>query len=205
MSVSTLSRFQQVSRQKICSRANLCDRFAPCACSPCLKQCAPSNFSSTETSIFRHGQHLVLLLNGTRNAIRVGCLVSTSHVRPSSFKLFFQKSALTDAHSSVLDFVQDSLPLNFTSRIEGDRWSGSADIPANYFPPRVRSVVKSLVADQCLQFCLPLETKTTQFTPKDTNSQVTKFNAYAIHGSGDERMYEALYPTPEGKYENPDL
>jgi len=34
---------------------------------------------------------------------------------------------------------------------------------------------------------------------------VTKMNAYAIHGSDEERIYEALYPTPYGKYPNPDL
>ena len=34
---------------------------------------------------------------------------------------------------------------------------------------------------------------------------VNRINAYAIHGSGDKRTYEALYPVPEGKYEYPDL
>ena len=34
---------------------------------------------------------------------------------------------------------------------------------------------------------------------------VTKMNAYAIHGSDEERVYEALYPTPYGKYPEPDL
>eukprot|EP00118_Oscarella_pearsei_P026158 m.309512 g.309512 ORF g.309512 m.309512 type:complete len:194 (+) comp46735_c0_seq1:83-664(+) len=34
---------------------------------------------------------------------------------------------------------------------------------------------------------------------------VTKFNAYAIHGSGDARQYEALYPVPKAKYESPDF
>nr|XP_002736601.1 PREDICTED: UPF0462 protein C4orf33 homolog [Saccoglossus kowalevskii] len=38
------------------------------------------------------------------------------------------------------------------------------------------------------------------FPPK-----TTKFNAYAIHGSGDGRIYEALYPTPHGKYKEPDF
>lgn len=33
---------------------------------------------------------------------------------------------------------------------------------------------------------------------------VTKINAYAIHGSGDERQYEALYPASEEFY-TPDL
>ena len=35
--------------------------------------------------------------------------------------------------------------------------------------------------------------------------EITKMNAYAIHGSGDERTYEALYPTTNGKYKEPDL
>lgn len=34
---------------------------------------------------------------------------------------------------------------------------------------------------------------------------VTKMNAYAIHGSGAKRTYEALYPVPQGQFENPDL
>ena len=38
------------------------------------------------------------------------------------------------------------------------------------------------------------------FPPK-----VTKFNAYAIHGSGTNRTYESLYPVPTGKYTDPDL
>lgn len=32
---------------------------------------------------------------------------------------------------------------------------------------------------------------------------VSKINAYAIHGSGDKRQYEALYPASE--YHTPDL
>ena len=34
---------------------------------------------------------------------------------------------------------------------------------------------------------------------------VSKFNAYAIHGSGAKRVYEALYPVPKGKFDSPDL
>jgi len=34
---------------------------------------------------------------------------------------------------------------------------------------------------------------------------VIKMNAYAIHGSNESRIYEALYPTPYGQYLNPDL
>jgi hypothetical protein len=35
--------------------------------------------------------------------------------------------------------------------------------------------------------------------------RVSRFNAYAIHGSGSGRTYEALYPAPEGKHADPDL
>lgn len=35
--------------------------------------------------------------------------------------------------------------------------------------------------------------------------KVTKFNAYAIHGSGNSRIYESLYPVPTGKFTDPDL
>ena len=66
--------------------------------------------------------------------------------------------------------MQEHLPLNFKAKIEGDRWSGTALIPAEYFPP-----------------------------------QVDSFNAYAIHGSGDDREYESLYPVPHGQYTGPDL
>ena len=34
---------------------------------------------------------------------------------------------------------------------------------------------------------------------------VAKMNAYAIHGSGDGRMYQSLYPVPKDKYTQPDL
>ena len=46
------------------------------------------------------------------------------------------------------------------------------------------------------QVRIPLE-----YLPAD----VTKMNAYAIHGSGSKRVYEALYPVPGGKYQDPDL
>jgi hypothetical protein len=36
-------------------------------------------------------------------------------------------------------------------------------------------------------------------------SNVTKFNAYAIHGVDEGRTYEALYTTPTGKFQQPDL
>ncbi|CAH1777584.1 unnamed protein product, partial [Owenia fusiformis] len=66
--------------------------------------------------------------------------------------------------------LKHSLPVDYTSKINGSTWTGLARIPLNYFPPNV-----------------------------------TMFNAYAIHGSGNQRMYEALYPTEEGKYTGPDF
>lgn len=42
------------------------------------------------------------------------------------------------------------------------------------------------------------------YFPPDTN----KFNAFAIHGSGVDRIYEALYPVPQHelqKEQKPDL
>lgn len=71
-----------------------------------------------------HGQHLSLLLDGNRNAIK------------------------------------HSLPLDYTATIDksSKTWTGMARIPASYFPP-----------------------------------DVAKFNAYAIHGTEDNRVYEALY------------
>ena len=39
------------------------------------------------------------------------------------------------------------------------------------------------------------------YIPKDAD----RMNAYAIHGSANNRTYESLYPTPKGKYPQPDL
>lgn len=36
-------------------------------------------------------------------------------------------------------------------------------------------------------------------------TNLSKFNAYAIHGSDDKRKYLALFPTPFGKYKDPDF
>jgi len=72
-----------------------------------------------------HGQHLVLLLNGTRNAIK------------------------------------HSLALVYEAEIKGDMWKGVARIPKTYFPD---------------------------------NFDV--WNAYAIHGTGDDKVYKSLFPVP---------
>ncbi|GFT13574.1 UPF0462 protein C4orf33 [Nephila pilipes] len=34
---------------------------------------------------------------------------------------------------------------------------------------------------------------------------VNRFNAYAIHGSGEGRQYEALFPVPSNRFTHPDF
>lgn len=87
-----------------------------------------------EVELCPHGQHLLLFLNGAKNAIK------------------------------------QQLPIKYEAKIIGKKWYGSAKIPADYFPPGINLI-----------------------------------NAYAIHGSDEQRIYESLYPTPTGKYENPDF
>merc|ERR1719150_3301803 len=71
-----------------------------------------------------HGQHLMLILNGNRNAIK------------------------------------HSLPMDYSASIDKEKqtWTGTARVPGSYFPP-----------------------------------DVTRWNAYAIHGTDDSRKYEALF------------
>lgn len=76
-----------------------------------------------EVEVCPHGQHLLLLLSGKRNAWKQG------------------------------------LNLAYEASIYGDKWKGKALLPWSYFPPGV-----------------------------------DKMNSYAIHGSGNGRTYEALYP-----------
>jgi len=89
-----------------------------------------------EVEVSPHGQYLLLLLDGARNAIK------------------------------------DMLPMQYSSKINevSKTWTGRAEVPLSYLPRGVR-----------------------------------KLNAYAIHGSGDDRTYEALYPTPKGKYDAPNF
>jgi len=89
-----------------------------------------------EVEVGPHGQHLLLLLNGTRNMIK------------------------------------DELPLKYTASIDStiNTWYGEADIPLAYLP-----------------------------------YGCDRMNAYAIHGSGEARMYESLYPAQTGQYDNPDF
>jgi len=58
----------------------------------------------------------------------------------------------------------------YKAKIDSNRWTGEAIIPASYLPP-----------------------------------DLTKFNAYAIHGSDPKRQYLSLFPTPTGKYTDPDF
>ncbi|XP_064084860.1 uncharacterized protein LOC135200292 isoform X1 [Macrobrachium nipponense] len=78
-----------------------------------------------EVEVCPWGQHIVLLLNGQRAAIR------------------------------------HSLPLEVNTTRTGNKWIGNARIPVGYLP-----------------------------------KNVTKFNAYGIHGSDENRVYESLYPAP---------
>ncbi|KFM79373.1 hypothetical protein X975_16775, partial [Stegodyphus mimosarum] len=87
-----------------------------------------------EVELSPHGQHLVLLLSGRRNVIKM------------------------------------CLPMSYDVSIWDNHWYGIARIPKTYFPPRIR-----------------------------------RFNAYAIHGSGERRHYEALYPVPRNRFEQPDF
>ncbi|XP_060078532.1 UPF0462 protein C4orf33 homolog [Ylistrum balloti] len=87
-----------------------------------------------EVELSPHGQHLVLMLRGERNA------------------------------------VKQQLPISYTARQHGNTWQGNAVVPGRYFP-----------------------------------RDVTKFNAYAIHGTDPNRVYESLYPVPAGKYQAPDF
>ncbi|KAM7009270.1 UPF0462 protein C4orf33 homolog [Tautogolabrus adspersus] len=79
-----------------------------------------------EVELCPHGQHLILLLSGVRQA-----------------------------------FTQQ-LPMVFKTTITDNRWMGEALVPWSYFPPNVN-----------------------------------KMNSYSIHGSGEKRTYEALYPIPK--------
>lgn len=82
----------------------------------------------------RHGQHIVLLLNGQRKTVR------------------------------------HSLPLNYSATIASSgMWRGVAIVPIEYLPPNV-----------------------------------SRMNAYAIHGTGNKRVYESLFPVPPGT-PGPDL
>ncbi|XP_054723145.1 UPF0462 protein C4orf33 homolog [Uloborus diversus] len=87
-----------------------------------------------EVEFSPHGKHLLLLLAGRKNAIKI------------------------------------DLPVQYRAEILGKRWSGSAKIPKSYFPPHVNL-----------------------------------FNAYAIHGTSEKRVYEALYPVPNAHFVSPDF
>lgn len=87
-----------------------------------------------EVEFSPYGQHLLLLLSGRKNAIKM------------------------------------CLPVEYTASINGKKWTGLAKIPKSYFPPNINL-----------------------------------FNAYAIHGSNENRMYEALYPVPTNHFSYPDF
>ncbi|XP_014785367.1 UPF0462 protein C4orf33 homolog isoform X2 [Octopus bimaculoides] len=87
-----------------------------------------------EVELAPRGEHLVLMLNGRRNA------------------------------------VVQQLPLYNIAEVKDGFWRGIAYIDNEYLP-----------------------------------ENVTKFNAFAIHGSKDSRIYSALFPAPKGQFEYPDF
>ena len=80
--------------------------------------------------------------------------------------------------------LQYELPLaNYQTEMQGNgRWLGQAIIPYNYFP----SVSSSSSSGS-------------------GSGIINRFNAYAIHKSGPNRRYMALYPVPKGKYNEPNF
>ncbi|XP_047491907.1 uncharacterized protein LOC125041149 isoform X2 [Penaeus chinensis] len=71
--------------------------------------------------------------------------------------------------------IKHSMPLDYIAQVPtttDGKWTGSALIPPEYFPPNV-----------------------------------TRINAYAIHGTGKDRVYESLFPAPENDpdYPQPDF
>lgn len=95
--------------------------------------------------------------------------------------------------SDCKQIVHKGLTLQYESKIDGNRWSGSVEIPFDYFPPRVCRMNAYAIHNSTV----PLDK-----TSSDKNE-----------GAGDDdalpptktRVYEALYPAPKGKYESPDF
>ena len=70
------------------------------------------------------------------------------------------------------------MELVVTNKIIGfDKWKCRLEIPLAYFPGS-RFFSKLFIQ----------------------NLDVTKFNSYAIHGTGKDRVYEALHPVTDGSY-----
>jgi len=113
------------------------------------------------------GQHIVLLLDGARNAIK--------HSLPLEYTAKIHQRG--DDNSSGWRHGRHGPGKWFGhgrggpgGRGRGNCWEGRAIIPSSYLPPNV-----------------------------------TRVNAYAIHGSGENRTYEALYPVPTGQFTVPDF
>lgn len=77
--------------------------------------------------------------------------------------------------------IRHSLPLEFTAKILDHTCSHSGD-----------GILKCWKGTAIVP---------TAYLPPN----VTRMNAYAIHGSGKKRAYEALYPVSDGIFESPDL
>lgn len=67
------------------------------------------NNQYVEVELGPYGHHIVLLLDGVRNAVKNFDLDKT--------------------------ILQTMLPMTYTATITGDRWEGEANIPRGYFPP----------------------------------------------------------------------
>lgn len=125
-----------------------------------------------------HGQHLVLLLNGMRNMIKVNEMSTPAsyllhHPCLEVFWLFcpWLKPLFAYLKFAFIFWREDKLALSYSATKDNvqKKWKGSATIPLDYFPPGV-----------------------------------VKLNAYAIHGTGRDRRYEALYPATK-EFDRPDL
>ncbi|VDK64154.1 unnamed protein product, partial [Cylicostephanus goldi] len=77
----------------------------------------------------------------------------------------------------------EELELEITNKFVGNVWHCEFEVPLAYFPGMVFSSV------------VPLPSFVHAFP------DITKFNSFAIHGTGDERVYEALNPVTDGNYE----
>ncbi|KJH44348.1 hypothetical protein DICVIV_09617 [Dictyocaulus viviparus] len=78
--------------------------------------------------------------------------------------------------------VGEELELEITNKFVGNVWNCELEIPLAYLPGSI------IAFHMILQ--LP---------------DITKFNSFAIHGTGSERVYEALNPVTDGNFEEPDF
>lgn len=127
-------------------------------------------------NFFSHGQHLVLLLKGYRDMFTVSNIIIQY---PNNVVFFLNYKIHVVVLAEVLwiiEFLFSYLPTQ-------------SQLPLNF---------TSSINNGNWSGCAFVPAS--YFPPK-----VTKFNAYAIHGSGPGRVYEALYPASAEKHTDPDL